>query len=58
MRYGAAAVGDEVRAVRGAGGTVRLVMLPFEILGCVARESVGHALWETLRWFDRPAGRR
>jgi dipeptidyl aminopeptidase/acylaminoacyl peptidase len=39
-------------AVRGAGGTVRLVMLPFELHGYVARESVRHALWETLRWFD------
>jgi dipeptidyl aminopeptidase/acylaminoacyl peptidase len=40
-------------AVRGTGGTVRLVMLPLEIHGYVARESVEHALYETLTWFDR-----
>ncbi|HEX7153191.1 MAG TPA: prolyl oligopeptidase family serine peptidase [Thermoanaerobaculia bacterium] len=40
-------------AVRGAGGTVRLVMLPYEPHGYLARESVEHTLWETLTWFDR-----
>jgi dipeptidyl aminopeptidase/acylaminoacyl peptidase len=40
-------------AVRGTGGTVRLVMLPFEGHGYAARESVEHVLWEQLSWFDR-----
>ncbi|OPL19278.1 MAG: hypothetical protein AVO35_11920 [Candidatus Aegiribacteria sp. MLS_C] len=39
-------------AVRGTGGTTRLVMLPFEDHGYSARESVEHVLWEQLRWFD------
>ncbi len=40
-------------AVRGSGGTVRLVLLPFEDHGYRARESVEHVLWEQMRWFDR-----
>ena len=40
-------------AVRGTGGRVRLVMLPFEGHGYRARESVEHVLWEQLEWFDR-----
>jgi len=40
-------------AVRGSGGTARLVLLPFEDHGYRARESVEHVLWEQLRWFDR-----
>ncbi|MCP4573702.1 MAG: S9 family peptidase [bacterium] len=48
-------------AVRGSGGTARLVLLPFEDHGYRARESVEHVLWEQLRWFDEyvkgaPAG--
>ena len=39
-------------AVRGAGGTARLVILPHEDHGYRARESVEHVLWEQLRWFD------
>jgi len=39
-------------AVRGSGGTTRLVMLPFEGHGYRARESVEHVLWEQLSWFD------
>ena len=39
-------------AVRGSGGTARLVLLPFEAHGYRARESVAHVLWEQLRWFD------
>lgn len=39
-------------AVRGVGGTVRLVMLPFEGHGYAARESVEHVLWEQATWFD------
>ena len=40
-------------AVRGAGGTARLVLLPFEDHGYRARESVEHVLWEQLEWFDK-----
>ena len=39
-------------AVRGAGGTARLVLLPFEDHGYRARETVEHVLWEQLQWFD------
>jgi dipeptidyl aminopeptidase/acylaminoacyl peptidase len=41
------------QAVRGNGGTVRLVMLPHESHGYAARESVGHVLSEMIDWFDR-----
>lgn len=40
-------------AVRGVGGTVRWVSLPFEGHGYRARESVEHVLWEQLQWFGR-----
>jgi dipeptidyl aminopeptidase/acylaminoacyl peptidase len=40
-------------AVRGNGGTVRLVMLPAESHGYSARESVEHVLYEMTAWFDR-----
>lgn len=40
-------------AVRGTGGTARLVMLPHEGHGYEARESVEHVLAEQLAWFDR-----
>ena len=40
-------------AVRGSGGTARMVLLPFEDHGYRARESVEHVLWEQLEWFDR-----
>jgi len=40
-------------AVRGSGGTARLVLLPFEDHGYRGRESVEHVLWEQLRWFDK-----
>jgi dipeptidyl aminopeptidase/acylaminoacyl peptidase len=39
-------------SVRGVGGQVRLVMLPFEGHGYLARESVEHVLWEQISWFD------
>lgn len=39
-------------AVRGTGGTTRLVMLPHESHGYIARESVEHVLAETVGWFD------
>jgi dipeptidyl aminopeptidase/acylaminoacyl peptidase len=40
-------------AIRGTGGTVRLVMLPLESHGYEARESNKHTLYEMLSWFDR-----
>jgi dipeptidyl aminopeptidase/acylaminoacyl peptidase len=39
-------------AVRGAGGTARMVLLPNEDHGYRAVESIEHTLWEQLRWFD------
>ncbi|MFO0035000.1 MAG: alpha/beta hydrolase family protein, partial [Planctomycetota bacterium] len=41
------------QAIKGNGGTTRLVMLPFESHGYVARESVLHTQSEMLAWFDR-----
>ncbi|HEU5209895.1 MAG TPA: prolyl oligopeptidase family serine peptidase [Longimicrobiales bacterium] len=40
-------------AVKGHGGTVRLVMLPHESHGYLGRESVLHALAEMVGWFDK-----
>jgi dipeptidyl aminopeptidase/acylaminoacyl peptidase len=39
-------------AVRGTGGTTRLLMLPHESHGYIGRESVEHVLAETVGWFD------
>ncbi len=41
------------QAVRGNGGTVRLVMLPHESHGYAGRESVEHTVAEMIEWFDR-----
>jgi dipeptidyl aminopeptidase/acylaminoacyl peptidase len=41
------------QAIRGNGGTVRLVVLPYESHGYLGRESVEHTLAEMLGWFDR-----
>ncbi len=41
------------QAIRGNGGTVRLVVLPYESHGYIARESVEHTLAEMLAWFDK-----
>ena len=41
------------QAIRGNGGNVRLVMLPHESHGYVARESVEHTLYEMISWFDK-----
>jgi dipeptidyl aminopeptidase/acylaminoacyl peptidase len=49
-------------AIRGNGGTTRLVMLPFEPHWYTARESNEQLIYEMLRWFDtyvknaKPAG--
>ncbi len=39
-------------AIRGNGGTTRLVMLPFEPHWYTARESNEQLLYEMVRWFD------
>jgi len=40
-------------AMKGLGGTCRLVMLPYESHGYRGRESVLHMLWESERWLER-----
>ncbi|MCB1182565.1 S9 family peptidase [bacterium] len=40
-------------ALKGLGGTARLVMLPHESHGYRARESLMHLLWETDVWLER-----
>jgi dipeptidyl aminopeptidase/acylaminoacyl peptidase len=40
-------------AVKGNGGTVRFVSLPYESHGYRARESVEHTLYEMITWFDQ-----
>jgi dipeptidyl aminopeptidase/acylaminoacyl peptidase len=40
-------------AIRGNGGTVRLVMLPDEAHGYRAKETIEHVVWEMLTWFDK-----
>ena len=39
-------------AIKGHGGTVRLVMLPKEFHGYRSRESVMHTFWEQDRWLE------
>jgi dipeptidyl aminopeptidase/acylaminoacyl peptidase len=41
------------QAVKGLGGTARLVMLPNESHGYRARESIMHMLYETNAWLDK-----
>lgn len=40
------------QAIKGLGGTARLVMLPYEAHGYRARESVLHVLYEMDRWLE------
>ena len=40
-------------ALKGLGGTARLVMLPHESHGYRARESVFHTVWEMFEWMRR-----
>jgi dipeptidyl aminopeptidase/acylaminoacyl peptidase len=40
-------------AIRGNGGTVRLVMLPSEAHGYRGAETMEHVLYEELAWFDK-----
>jgi len=41
------------QAIRGNGGTVRLVFLPHESHGYAARETIEHVLAEQIGWFDK-----
>jgi dipeptidyl aminopeptidase/acylaminoacyl peptidase len=41
------------QALEGLGGTARLVLLPHEAHGYVARESVEHVVAETIDWVER-----
>ncbi len=41
------------QAVRGHGGTVRLVTLPLEAHGYSSRETIEHVLHEMITWFDK-----
>jgi dipeptidyl aminopeptidase/acylaminoacyl peptidase len=40
-------------AIRGNGGTARLVTLPYEAHGYTARETIEHVLYEMITWFER-----
>jgi dipeptidyl aminopeptidase/acylaminoacyl peptidase len=40
-------------AIKGLGGTARLVVLPHESHGYAARESILHTLWETDNWLEK-----
>ncbi|MEF9986942.1 MAG: prolyl oligopeptidase family serine peptidase [Bacteroidales bacterium] len=40
-------------ALKGNGGTVRLVLLPYESHGYVAKESILHQAWETYMWLNK-----
>ena len=41
------------RAIKGNGGDVRYVTLPFEAHGYAARETIEDVLWEKLTWFGK-----
>jgi dipeptidyl aminopeptidase/acylaminoacyl peptidase len=41
------------QAVRGNGGTVRLVFLPFEAHGYRGKETIEHVLWEKSAWLNK-----
>jgi dipeptidyl aminopeptidase/acylaminoacyl peptidase len=41
------------QAVRGNGGTTRLVFLPDEAHGYRAKETIEHVLWEKFQWFEK-----
>ena len=41
------------QALKGSGGSVRYVTLPYEANGSAARESTEHVLWEMITWFDK-----
>ncbi len=41
------------QAVKGLGGTARLVLLPLESHGYAARENILHMLWEQDQWLEK-----
>lgn len=41
------------QALKGNGGNVRYVTLPFEAHGYSSRESTEHVLWEMINWFNK-----
>ena len=41
------------QALKGNGGNVRYVTLPFEPHGYQSKESLEHVLWEMTTWFDK-----
>jgi dipeptidyl aminopeptidase/acylaminoacyl peptidase len=41
------------QAIKGNGGIVRYVQLPYEAHGYLGRESVEHTLYEMTAWFDK-----
>lgn len=40
-------------AIRGLGGTAKLVMLPYESHSYAAKESLQHMLWEQQQWLEQ-----
>ena len=40
-------------AIKGHGGTVRYVTLPYESHGYAARENILHMLWEQNQWLEK-----
>lgn len=41
------------QAIKGLGGTARLVLLPFESHGYAAKENIYHMLWEMDSWLEK-----
>src|SRR5258708_8382460 len=41
------------QAIKGNGGLVRYVQLPYEAHGYLARETIEHVLFEMVTWFDK-----
>lgn len=41
------------QAIKGNGGIVRYVQLPYEAHGYLARETMEHLMWEMTTWFDK-----
>ena len=40
-------------AVKGHGGTTKLVFLPYEAHGYAAKENILHMLWEENNWLEK-----
>jgi dipeptidyl aminopeptidase/acylaminoacyl peptidase len=41
------------QAIKGNGGTIRYVTLPYEAHGYLGLESTEHVQWEMINWFDK-----